>query len=44
MWVLETNDLARHFYEKAGWIWDGTTSEHRFDCGNRPIVRYASDL
>jgi GNAT superfamily N-acetyltransferase len=44
LWVLETNDLARRFYEKADWTWDGSTSQHRFDCGNRPIVRYASDL
>jgi len=44
LWVLETNDLARRFYEKAGWAWDGTTSQHRFDCGNRPIVRYAATL
>jgi GNAT superfamily N-acetyltransferase len=44
LWVLETNDLARRFYEKAGWSWDGTTGEHRFDCGNRPIVRYVQTL
>ena len=35
---------AIRFYEAAGWTWDGTTSEHRFDCGNRPIVRYAKEL
>ena len=44
LWVLEANDLGRRFYEKAGWAWDGATSDHRFDCGNRPIVRYAADL
>lgn len=44
LWVLGANDRARLFYEKAGWTWDGTVSEHRFDCGNQPIVRYAADL
>lgn len=44
LWVLEDNDLARRFYERAGWKWDGTTSEHRFDCGNQPITRYVTDL
>jgi L-amino acid N-acyltransferase YncA len=44
LWVLETNERSRRFYEKAGWTWDGTTSAHQFDCANLPIVRYASDL
>ena len=44
LWVLETNERSRRFYEKAGWIWDGTTSAHQFDCANMPIVRYATDL
>jgi ribosomal protein S18 acetylase RimI-like enzyme len=44
LWVLETNVLARRFYERAGWRWDGTRSEHRFDCAARPILRYAADL
>jgi GNAT superfamily N-acetyltransferase len=44
LWVLETNERARWFYERRGWTFDGTTSEHRFDCDNRPIVRYARDL
>lgn len=44
LWVLWSNRLARRFYEKAGWRWDGTTGEHRFDCGNEPIVRYVTDL
>ncbi len=44
LWVLETNDRARRFYEKAGWVWDGTTSTHRFDCAEQPVVRYAIDL
>lgn len=44
LWVLETNERSRRFYEKAGWIWDGTTGAHQFDCANLPIVRYATDL
>lgn len=44
LWVLETNERARRFYERHGWAWDGTRGEHRFDCGNRPIVRYAKAL
>ena len=44
LWVLETNDRARRFYEAAGWRWDGTTSAHRFDCAERPIVRYTVRL
>lgn len=44
LWVLETNERARRFYERAGWIWDGTTSTHRFDCDERPVVRFVGDL
>ncbi|HEY7478283.1 MAG TPA: GNAT family N-acetyltransferase [Actinomycetota bacterium] len=43
LWVLASNERARRFYERAGWRWDGSVSEHRFDCGNRPIVRYSID-
>jgi GNAT superfamily N-acetyltransferase len=44
LWVLETNDLGRRFYERNGWAWDGTVSDHQFECANRPIVRYARHL
>ena len=44
LWVMASNARSRRFYERAGWSWDGTTSEHRFDCANLPIVRYATDL
>ena len=44
LWVMASNARSRRFYEKAGWSWDGTTSEHRFDCANLPIVRYVADL
>lgn len=44
LWVLEANEVARRFYEAAGWAWDGARSEHRFDCAERPILRYATQL
>lgn len=44
LWVLEVNERARRFYERAGWSWDGTVSDHQFECANEPIVRYAVDL
>jgi GNAT superfamily N-acetyltransferase len=44
LWVLETNERARRFYERAGWHWDGTRSSHRFDCNERPVVRYVANL
>ena len=44
LWVLEANARARRFYERAGWSWDGTVSDHQFECANRPIVRYAGGL
>jgi hypothetical protein len=44
VWVMASNDRSRRFYEAAGWSCDGTTSEHRFDCANVPIVRYTVDL
>jgi GNAT superfamily N-acetyltransferase len=44
LWVLEANERARGFYEKAGWSWDGSVSTHRFECANEPVVRYAVDL
>jgi ribosomal protein S18 acetylase RimI-like enzyme len=44
LWVLASNDRARRFYERHGWAWDGTTSEHQIECANRPIVRFARKL
>lgn len=40
LWVLETNQRALRFYERLGWSWDGSRSDHQLQCGNRPIVRY----
>jgi ribosomal protein S18 acetylase RimI-like enzyme len=44
LWVLETNEQARRFYERAGWRFDGTTAGGRVDCEMRPTVRYRTDL
>ena len=44
LWVLEANERARRFYEKAGWTRDGATSTNDFDCANEPMIRYAADL
>ena len=44
LWVLEANERARRFYEKAGWTWDGSVSHHQFECANEPVVRYALEL
>ncbi len=44
LWVLESNELARRFYDAAGWITDGTTTSERVDCEMRPTVRYRADL
>ena len=44
LWVLETNELARRFYEIAGWKADGTVTTERVDCEMRPTVRYRVEL
>jgi len=44
LWVMASNEQSRRFYERSGWSWDGTTSAHRFDCGNVPIVRYTAQV
>jgi ribosomal protein S18 acetylase RimI-like enzyme len=44
LWVLESNDRARRFYELAGWKPDGTTASERIDCALLPTVRYRTDL
>ena len=44
LWVLESNERARHFYERNGWRWDGSRGTHQVQCANLPIVRYATDL
>jgi GNAT superfamily N-acetyltransferase len=44
LWVLETNERARRFYEVAGWAPDGTVSTERVDCEMRPTLRYRVEL
>jgi GNAT superfamily N-acetyltransferase len=44
LWVLETNERTRRFYEIAGWKPDGTTTSERVDCEMRPTVRYRVEL
>jgi ribosomal protein S18 acetylase RimI-like enzyme len=43
LWVLESNERARRFYEVAGWAHDGTVASERVDCEMRPTVRYRID-
>jgi ribosomal protein S18 acetylase RimI-like enzyme len=44
LWVLESNERARRFYEVAGWRADGTETNERVDCEMRPTVRYRVEL
>jgi GNAT superfamily N-acetyltransferase len=44
LWVLETNEPARRFYEIAGWKPDGAVTSERVDCEMRPTLRYRLDL
>jgi ribosomal protein S18 acetylase RimI-like enzyme len=44
LWVLETNEGARRFYEREGWVADGLTTSERVDCEMRPTIRYRVEL
>jgi ribosomal protein S18 acetylase RimI-like enzyme len=44
LWVLETNERTRRFYEIAGWKPDGTVTSERVDCEMRPTMRYRVEL
>jgi ribosomal protein S18 acetylase RimI-like enzyme len=44
LWVLESNERARRFYEVAGMKADGTTSSERFEETLAQTVRYRVDL
>jgi GNAT superfamily N-acetyltransferase len=44
LWVLESNDRARDFYEREGWAWDGSRGTHQAQCSNLPVVRYGRTL
>ncbi|GIE06820.1 N-acetyltransferase [Paractinoplanes durhamensis] len=44
LWVLDTNERARHFYEAAGWRPDGTTKPGNARGFPLPELRYRTDL
>ena len=44
LWVLESNELARRFFEIAGWRPDGTEASERVDAEMRSTVRYRVEL
>ena len=44
LWVLETNDRARRFYEIAGWHSDGFTKVDDIDGVRLHEVRYSREL
>jgi GNAT superfamily N-acetyltransferase len=44
LWVLETNEQIRRFYEKAGWTPDGATSTELLGDQNLRTVRYRIEL
>lgn len=44
LWVLDANARARAFYERAGWLADGSTDTYPIGDERMPIVRYAIDL
>ena len=48
LWVVEDNSTARAFYERQGWVWDGTLLERPLggfaDFPSVVEVRYALDL
>jgi len=44
LWVLDSNERARGFYERAGWAFDGKRSSHQVQGSNMPVVRYACKL
>ena len=44
LWVLETNDRARRFYERGGWRTDGAVKTEVFGGAQLTEVRYRVDL
>jgi GNAT superfamily N-acetyltransferase len=41
LWVLEPNERARHFYERGGWVFDGTTRDEVMSGVPTHQLRYA---
>jgi len=44
LWVLDTNALARRFYERGGWRPDGTTQDEQLGGASLHEVRYRRPL
>lgn len=44
LWVLSTNERARHFYETAAWMADGAEKVDEWHGHPLPHVRYTRDL
>lgn len=44
LWALRENDRARRFYERAGWVFDGTTMLHDWRAFVATDVRYRRSL
>lgn len=44
LWVLESNDRARRFYETAAWLADGGRKLETWDGFALPHIRYSRDL
>ena len=44
LWVLDTNERARRFYEAAGWAADGATKTEERPGGELHEIRYARNL
>jgi ribosomal protein S18 acetylase RimI-like enzyme len=44
LWVLDTNERARRFYEAGGWRWDGATKPHVIGGQEVIEVRYRVSL
>jgi len=44
LWVLDTNDRARRFYEAGGWAWDGTAKDAEIGGATITELRYRRSL
>ena len=44
LWTLHTNERARLFYERRGWVLDGVTKRHDWGAFVATDVRYVMDL
>ncbi|NIS34197.1 MAG: GNAT family N-acetyltransferase, partial [Actinobacteria bacterium] len=44
LWVLESNERTRRFYERHGWVEDGARRMHDLGDVDRPVVRYTKLL